>query len=169
MEREYRAFPAEVGRDSAHADLELPVMQRVLDLPRGRDVLEVGCGGGSGLDALAALLEPRRLVGIDIDRDALARVRAPAEVFAADVRALPFPDAAFDLVFDFGTLWHIARAADALVEIARVLRPGGYFIHETKLNQLASHPVRSLVRRLPWSAALRPLRATLLWGVQVRA
>jgi ubiquinone/menaquinone biosynthesis C-methylase UbiE len=171
MEREYRAFPAEVGRDSAHADVELPVMQRVLELPRGKDVLEVGCGAGSGLGALAALLEPRRLAGLDIDREALSRVRAPAEVFEADVRALPFPDASFDLVFDFGTLWHIARTRDALVEIARVLRPGGYFVHETKLNQLASHPLRSLARRVPWSlaASLRPLRSTLLWGVRVRA
>ena len=168
MEREYRAFPAETGRDSAHADIELPVMQRVLDLPRGRDVLEVGCGGGSGLSALRTLLAPRRLVGIDIDRAALTRVR-DAEVHVADVRALPFADASFDLVFDFGTLWHIARAGDALREIARVLRPGGAFVHETKLNQLASHPVRSLVRRVPWAAAtaLRPSKSTLLWGVRV--
>jgi SAM-dependent methyltransferase len=170
MEREYRAFPQEVGRDSAHADVELPVMQRVLDLPRGLDVLEVGCGGGSGLSALRTLLAPRRLVGIDIDHAALARVH-DAEAFEADVRAMPFADASFDLVFDFGTLWHIARPRDALVEIARVLRPGGYFVHETKLNQLAAHPVRSLARRVPWSsvAALSPLRSTLLWGVRVRA
>ena len=163
---EYRPFPDEVGRNSAHGDIELPVMQRVLDLPRGQDVLEVGCGRGHGLSALRTLLAPRRLVGIDIDPVAVAGVEGALE---ADVRALPFPDASFDLVLDFGTLWHIARPLDGLREIARVLRPGGRLVHETKLNQLASHPVRALTRRVRWSAVLRAERQTLLWGVRVKA
>ena len=166
---EYRPFPDEVGRNTAHGDIELPVMQRVLDLPRGQDVLEIGCGGGCGLHALAALLAPRRLVGVDIDAAALARAAgAPAELYEADVRRLPFPDASFDLVLDFGTLWHIARPALALAEIARVLRPHGRFVHETKLNQLASHPLRSFGRRVPWSS-LRLERSTFLWAVRVKA
>ena len=164
---EYRPFPDEVGRNSAHGDIELPVMQRVLGLPRGLDVLEIGCGRGHGTSALRTLLAPHRLVGIDIDREALLDVRG-AEVHVADVRALPFLDASFDLVFDFGTLWHIARPLDALREIARVLRPGGRFVHETKLNQLASHPLRSLARQVPWSAVLREERTTLLWSVRVK-
>jgi len=151
-----------------HADLELPIMQRVLDLPRGADVLEIGCGGGSGLRSLSALLAPRRLAGIDIDRRALARCEAGRETYLADARAMPFADATFDLVFDFGTLWHIARPADALAEIARILRPGGRLVYETRLNQLASHPIRSLGRHVPWTTVLAPERTTLLWSVRVK-
>lgn len=161
-------------------------MTRVLGLPRRAEILEIGCGSGCGLAALGRTLAPRRLVGIDIDRgavvaahDAIEDARSHvdpvtrkgfgrAEVYEADVRAMPFDDAAFDLVFDFGTLWHIARPEAALAEIARVLRWGGYFIHETKLNQLASHPIRSFARHVRWNSepSLVAHGSTLLWGVR---
>ena len=89
----------------------------------------------------------------------------PAELIPGDVRALPFPDGAFDVVIDFGTCFHVGRPGDALREITRVLAPGGIFATETKLSQLLAHPVRSKRRHLPWtaSAELAPLRRTLLW------
>jgi ubiquinone/menaquinone biosynthesis C-methylase UbiE len=174
--REYRPFPEAPDRNDAHGRIELPVMQRVLGLPSGLDVLEVGCGIGCGLAAFARLFRPRRLVGIDIDPTAVERARcdiqlAHAEIYEADARFMPFPDATFDVVFDFGTLWHIARPEAALAEIARVLRPGGYFVHETKLNQLASHPIRAFARRVKWDcvATLQRERETLLWSARVKA
>jgi ubiquinone/menaquinone biosynthesis C-methylase UbiE len=92
-------------------------------------------------------------------------------VVCGDVRRLPFPDGSFDLVLDFGTAYHVARRGDALREMARVLRPGGRLVHETRFNQAVAHPVRSFGRRLPWAVApaLRPQRGTLNWGVRVKA
>ena len=40
----------------------------------------------------------------------------------------------------------------ALREVARVLRPGGLFVHETRVAQCLAHPLRSFGRTLPWWA-----------------
>ena len=175
FEPEYRPFPNEEGRNSRQASIEVPLMVRVLDLPIGRRVLEVGCGRGVALPALARLLRPSRLVGLDRDAEflrqagtRLAACGVAAELVPGDVRRLPFPDAAFDLVIDFGTCYHIARAGAALAEIARVLAPGGLFAHETPLNQFFSHPVRSFGRRMPWrqSTRFRRYQIALLWSTR---
>lgn len=174
---EYLPFPNESGRNWRQQWLEVPALVRVLRLPETARILEVGCGRGVALMSLDRLLQPRRLVGVDIDpttvgtaRRALNEERIRAEVRVADVRALPFGDEAFDVVVDFGTLFHIARAGTALSEIARVLAPGGLFVHETKLSQLLSHPVRARGRRVPWDVEprLRTRRSAGLWATRVR-
>ena len=129
---EYRPFPNESGRNTRQAAIEIPLMVRALGLPTGGSVLEVGCGRGVAIPVLAQLLLPSRLIGLDLDPVLLDEARARAdtagiavELVPGDVRCMPFPDGAFDLVVDFGTCYHIARAAQALAEIARVLAPGG--------------------------------------------
>lgn len=176
-EREYRPFPNEEGRNSRQASLEIPAMVRALGLPTGGRVLEVGCGRGVALPILRRLLRPARLVGLDLDpallREARSRLGGPgahAELVPGDLRRLPFPDAAFDLVIDFGTCYHIARAQAGLAEVSRVLAPGGLFVQETPLAQLLSHPVRSFGRRIPWRLApgLERYRAAILWSARRR-
>ena len=169
---EYRSFPNEASRNWRQEHLEIPLMLRALALPRGGRVLEVGCGRGVALPALAQHLAPGRLVGLDIDPAlvdaASVRLRSAgvsAELVVGDVRRLPFLDHEFDLVIDFGTCFHVARADDALREVSRALRPGGIFATETGLSQLFSHPVRSRGRSLPWNAAaaLTPRNHAGLW------
>jgi ubiquinone/menaquinone biosynthesis C-methylase UbiE len=93
-----------------------------------------------------------------------------ADLVRGDARKLPFPDAHFDLIIDFGTCFHIGRSADALREVNRTLTPGGIFATETKLNQLFSHPLRSRRRFLPWMAAagLAHHRHAGLWQSRYR-
>jgi ubiquinone/menaquinone biosynthesis C-methylase UbiE len=62
---------------------------------------------------------------------------AYAEVVHADAAALPFADAAFDLVFAFMSLQDMDDAATALRETARVLEPGG------RLAMAVVHPFAS--------------------------
>jgi len=152
-------------------------MLRALGLSHADRVLEVGCGPGVALPVLARVLQPRKLVGLDLDSALLADARQrastsriEAEIVPGDIRAIPFPDASFDLVVDFGTCFHIDRADAALREIARVLIPGGHFATETPISQLISHPVRSFGRRLPWGAApaLRRVRHAGLWELRRR-
>lgn len=171
-EREYRPFPNESGRNNRQATIEVPLMVRALGLPAGGRVLEVGCGRGVALPVLTRLLSPLSLVGLDVDAGLLDEARASAdaegiavELVPGDVRRMPFPDASFDLVVDFGTCYHIARAAQALAEIARVLTPGGLFVHETPLSQLIAHPLRSFGRRMPWrsDSAFERHRNGMLW------
>jgi ubiquinone/menaquinone biosynthesis C-methylase UbiE len=171
-EKEYRPFPRENRRDEAHGEGEVPLFLALVPIAPGARILELGCGPGATLATIAELAAPARLVGIDIDRELLdraeARLGASAELLLGDARALPLPDASFDVVLDFGTCYHIARAGDALAEAARVLVPGGLFVTETKLNQRLSHPFRSWGRRMPWSAAPSLARAgrTLMWEVR---
>ena len=174
---EYRPFPDEEGRNSRQASLEVPLMIRALGLPVHGRVLEIGCGRGVALPVLARLLRPARLVGLDPEvafleeaRLRLTEAAIAAELVPGDVRRMPFPDAAFDLVVDFGTCYHIARPETALAEIARVLAPGGLFVHETPLSQVLSHPVRSFGRRIPWrlGPSFERHRTALLWSARRR-
>ena len=172
VEEEYRPFPVEAGRNARHETLEVPLLVRALALPIGQRMLEVGCGGGIALVPFARLCRPARLVGLDIDQELLSHAerhlrerRLEAELYHGDVRRMPFPNGSFDIVVDFGTLYHIARAGDALREIVRILSPDGLFVHETRMSQLVSHPRRSFGRTIPWPSepALEPYRTALLW------
>ncbi|HEU5251751.1 MAG TPA: class I SAM-dependent methyltransferase [Solirubrobacterales bacterium] len=175
---EYRPFPNEEGRNNRQAQLEIPALVRALRLPTGVRILEVGCGRGIALPVLDRLCSPSRLVGLDIEEEFLVEAAdhlreqgADAELHCGDVRQMPFPDEAFDVIIDFGTLYHIARPQDALGEIARVLAQGGTFVYETKAAQFLSHPVRSRGRRLPAPAAydLRRRRWAMLWASCTKA
>jgi SAM-dependent methyltransferase len=169
---EYRPFPSLAHKNLIQESFEVPTLVHALRLPHGGRVLEVGCGRGVALGPLGALLEPERLVGIDVDEDSLAvAASSGAEVMRADVRSLPFGDGAFDLVVDFGTCYHVSLPERALREIARVLAPGGFFVHETEIAQLLAHPIRSFGRSLPWAAApeLVAARSALCWASRARA
>ena len=169
---DYRPFPNERGRNWRQEHVEIPLMLRALRLPRRARVLEIGCGRGVALPTLARHLTPARLVGIDIDPTLLAdasmrlvETGTGADLIVADVRCLPFSDGYFDLIIDFGTCFQVARAEQALNEVARTLTFAGIFVTETRLSQLLSHPIRSRGRRLPWraAAALAPRRRAGLW------
>lgn len=183
---DYRPFPNRARRNWIQRYVELPGMstalglsREALGLPRGARLLEVGCGRGVALSYFEERLRPARLVGVDVDPTLLAEAEAswnasgPVELVCGDARALPFPDSSFDLVVDFGTLFHVARPEQAVVEIARVLAPGGLFVHETWAAQLISHPLRLLRRHTlaPWdgTAELRLRRRAGLWTAHERA
>lgn len=95
--------------------------------PRPR-VLDAGCGTGQNLALFAA---EGRAVGVDLSAEAVAFCRSRGVAAArASVLALPFPDAAFDLVTSFDVLYHrwIEDDRRAVAELARVLRPGGFLL-----------------------------------------
>jgi ubiquinone/menaquinone biosynthesis C-methylase UbiE len=176
---EYRPFGNVETRNSLQARVEIPLMIRALQLPRGMRVLEIGCGRGIALPVIAERLDPVELVGLDIDGALLAeaeeRVRRAgieAELIEGDVRELPFVSDRFDVVIDFGTCYHASDTMEgrrmALAEVSRVLRDGGLFVHETRVAQRLAHPVRSLGRALPWRAVptLVADRSAGLWAVR---
>ena len=174
----YRPFPNVDWRNAIQGLVEVPLMVRLLDLPAGRRVLEVGCGRGIALHALAKLCRPVHLAGLDIDsallaqaEEELGRRQVQVDLFQADARAVPFPDESVDIVIDFGTCYHITHPEKALSEIARVLSVGGMFVCETPVSQLLSHPTRwSFKHRLPWAStpSLVPHRNSVLWSSWIK-
>lgn len=93
----------------------------------GKDVLEVACGPGVGLGYLARLAG--RIVGGDYDEQlmcsAQARYRSRIPLLRLDAEALPFADAAFDVLVMFEALYYLARPEEFFREARRVLRAGG--------------------------------------------
>jgi spore coat polysaccharide biosynthesis protein SpsF len=93
-------------------------------------VLEVGCNVGANLRWLAELLEPRNVYGVDVNEDALARVRRSLEGVNAlfgTARELPFRDRFFDLTFTTGVLIHVSPSALPLA-MAELVRSSGRYV-----------------------------------------
>jgi SAM-dependent methyltransferase len=94
----------------------------------GARVLDLGCRTGALASYYAA---GNDLVGVDVDREALARAaeRLGIETVWADVETgLPFEDASFDAVVAGELLEHLADPAAAVAQVRRVLRPKGVFV-----------------------------------------
>ncbi len=93
----------------------------------GRRVLDVGCG--VGMYTAAFLRETPRVFGVEIERERAleARERA-AGVIQSPGERLPFPDAAFDIVFSHEVLEHVADDRACAAEMVRVTRPGGRIV-----------------------------------------
>lgn len=99
---------------------------------RGLRVLDLACGSGAFLRDLALTFPRARLAGLDLSAAYLAQARKQSGVTAlvqANAERLPFADASLDAVTNvylFHELPPKVRPAVA-AEIARVLKPGGYF------------------------------------------
>ncbi len=93
---------------------------------QGCAVVEIGCGSGHWLAALAG--RTSRLAGLDPSRRMLAHARtaAPAALLVRAVATpLPFADAVFDRVVCVNALHHFGDRFRFFLEARRVLRPGG--------------------------------------------
>jgi ubiquinone/menaquinone biosynthesis C-methylase UbiE len=101
-------------------------------LRSGDRVLDVACGTGRLLGALAKDHPPDLLAGIDLSEGMLrvARGRLPpgARLVQGDAAALPFPDGAFEAVLTISAFHFWPRPRVALGEIRRVLVPGGRLV-----------------------------------------
>lgn len=104
----------------------------------GQRLIDVGCGAGR--HAFEAYRRGADVIALDQDTDELAGVErmfgamAEGETIAAGGRAatvrgdalgLPYPDGHFDRVIASEILEHIPEDEKAIMELARVLKPGG--------------------------------------------
>lgn len=130
--RELEAIPRALPEDRSQdplADRLNPWVRQALDLAQreagfaGKDVLEVG-GAVPREPALSTGARSWRGFYLGAQNQA-----APGyEIRSADARAIPWPDASFDLAFSSCAFEHIQELPRALAEIRRVLRPGGVLV-----------------------------------------
>lgn len=111
----------------------------VADFPTPR-ILVAGCGGGHE----AVVLQRRfnaSVDAIDLELQVFPEHReAPGITYqAASVCGLPFPDNSFSAVFYHHVIEHVDDPAQSLIEIHRVLAPGGWlFIGTPNRHRLVS-------------------------------
>jgi len=76
-----------------------------------------------------------RVTGIDIDPQQIEMAKKNVngiknlQYRQADAVDLPFSENNFDVVLSFGVMHHIKEWLDAVKEVKRVLRGGGYFVY----------------------------------------
>lgn len=120
------------NHQSILARWELEVLPSFVDWlgSAGGPILDVGCGVGHLGAALAASGRTElELVGTDFQRELLQDVGTGyIGLIEADVHHLPIKDGAFAGVVASNSLHHFPDPERAMVEIARVLRPGGVLV-----------------------------------------
>ncbi|HEY72421.1 MAG TPA: class I SAM-dependent methyltransferase [Thermoflexia bacterium] len=93
----------------------------------GRRVLDVGCG--VGMYTAAFLRETSHVFGVEIEHTRALKARGKAAgVVQSPGERLPFPDAAFDVVFSHEVLEHVSDDRACATEMVRVIRPGGRIV-----------------------------------------
>jgi ubiquinone/menaquinone biosynthesis C-methylase UbiE len=109
----------------------------VLSPAPGQRLLEIGAGSGMYALEIAGALLPGGTIAIVDDqprmleaamRQAHGRGLENISATFADSRYLPFEDRSFDAVYFVAALGRFIDAYAALVEIRRVLRPGGRIV-----------------------------------------
>jgi SAM-dependent methyltransferase len=95
----------------------------------GLRILEVGCGTGHWLRVLQ---DPANYAtGLDFSVKMLARARTwvpGMDLIRGSAQRLPWAAGSFDRVFCINAIHHFADKAGFLLEVRRVLRPGGMFL-----------------------------------------
>lgn len=110
-------------------------MLRLLGDVRPARILDIGCGPGTIVEELLEIadhvtgvdLSPR-MVETAVRRFSDPRVRDRVELRIADAANLPFPSEHFDAVICAGVLRYLPSLDAGLLEIRRVLKPGGIAI-----------------------------------------
>ena len=100
-------------------------------------VLDVGCGGGANIVAWLGKCGNGHVTGMDYSKVSVAesqKLNAAAIkqgkccVVQGDVSAIPFPDAVFDYVSAFETIYFWPGLKKCFFEVNRVLKNGGTFL-----------------------------------------
>jgi ubiquinone/menaquinone biosynthesis C-methylase UbiE len=133
---QYQLFCDVLGVSSFHfgmtdgmgtPDSDLRLVDRVIEAiaPIATDViLDAGCGNGAVAKRLSAFASTIAL-DLVLDHCRQANRRLPARVTQGSYDRLPFADASVNVVTMFESFCHAPDKRRVLVEMARVLRPGG--------------------------------------------
>ena len=148
--------------DQVHRELRRQALAGL----RGR-VIEVGAGDGRSFEHYPATVDRVLAVEPDATARAAARERAeaakvPIEIVDGDAGSLPAEDESFDAAVVMGVLCSVPDPAAALLELRRVLTPGGElrFWEHVRSRNPAFRAVQRAGDALFWTRALGGCRTT---------
>lgn len=129
------------------------------DAVEGKRLLEIGVGLGADHQRFAEM--GADLYGIDLTERAiehtarrLAAYDLRSKLAVGDAECLEFPDDYFDRVYSWGVLHHTPNTDRAILEVHRVLKPGGMatvmIYHKWSIVGLALWIRYALLRFQPW-------------------
>ncbi len=150
IQRFYQTHPRMIsspfgGVDGADRDLFLDVLGR-LEVPLAdKAVLDVGCGRGF----LAEVVEARGGAYTGVDFVASG---GGFRFALGDAARLPFPDAAFDVLFCIDASEHFPDPKAAAAAFYRVLKPGGVFFLSAPNYGNVAGLVKKVYEGLGWYA-----------------
>jgi SAM-dependent methyltransferase len=111
-----------------------------IGIREGSRVIEIGCGPRGCLGLLSRRVGPTgQVVGVERSAEQVERARhfvsdtgaTNVDVLDADARAIPLPDATFDLATARLVLVNVPRPEQIVAEMIRLVRPGGVIaLHE---------------------------------------
>ena len=175
------SFVDRIGRRANMGDMTMPLITNELDLLQtlvplaDARIVEAGCGAAHLARELVGRYDTTDVVGIEVDERQLAKnLSHPTKRLRfehASAQALPFLDASFDGALMLKSLHHVPMALmdQALAEIARVLRPGGWLyvsepVYAGALNELIRLFNDEAEVRAAAQAALDRAVASGLWA-----
>lgn len=132
-------------------------LARLLEVSASHHLLDVGSGIG-GPARTMAMRFGCRVTGLDITEEYCQIARRLARAMALEERvrfevgdalAMPFPAQSFDGAYSMNVSMNIADKSRLLSEIARVLKPGGWFA----LSELALGPGAPPEYPMPWAGS----------------
>jgi ubiquinone/menaquinone biosynthesis C-methylase UbiE len=138
-----------------------PLRRRVCEGLQG-DVVEIGFGSGLNVPfyppdvTRVAAVDPAE-VGWKLADKRLQATTVPVQWSGLDGQALPFPDASYDAALSTWTLCTIPDVAASLLEVRRVLKPGGT-LHFVEHGLAPDESVRR------WQRRLEPVQKRLFGG-----
>jgi ubiquinone/menaquinone biosynthesis C-methylase UbiE len=126
-----------------------------LDDYAGKMVLEIGSGAGEGLNFLSRVADGGRFLGVELSSMAVRRANAilgrgdQLRYVQGDAEALPLGDEEVDVVISVESSHNYPDLPAFLGEVARVLKPGGYFSYLDAYTEHRYDLLSSLKRGMP--------------------
>jgi malonyl-CoA O-methyltransferase len=123
----YRLWAPSYADETAISFLESELAAALTPPLEGRRLLDAGCGTGRRLRGTGAALA----IGVDLSPEMLACGALDdtrLETVVADVRDLPLPDRAFDVIWCRLMIGHLPDCAPVYAELARVAEAGARLV-----------------------------------------
>ncbi|MBM2832899.1 MAG: hypothetical protein HW406_60 [Candidatus Brocadiaceae bacterium] len=132
-----------------------------------KNILDLGCGKGDSVDYFVKANSNIKWVGIDIEKspEVSERGRKDINFITYDGLRIPCKDNYFDLVYCNQVYEHIQQPFELIIEIDRIIRPGGFFVGST--SYLEPFHSQSICNFTPYGFTLL-LRDTNLKLLEIR-